>query len=106
MTDAVEEIAERTKAEMAERLDDLAWRMIDTMPEKIEGAPLHHVASALATCVDKARLLRNQPTDITDDYSNLTDEQRAARLAEIYDAARARRARRTPRRAETPDTPD
>lgn len=51
--------------DMAQALQDLAWKLIDALPDKIEGATLNQTATALGISIDKARLLRDEPTQIT-----------------------------------------
>lgn len=80
------------KGELADRLEAVAHALVDDLarPEKITGASLPQVATALGIAVDKMRLLREQPTAITG--KQLSDDERARRVAALLDLARARRA--------------
>jgi transcriptional regulator with XRE-family HTH domain len=52
------EMADKAAAELADRLGDVAHRLIGLLPDKIPAANLHQVAIALFLCIDKAILLR------------------------------------------------
>lgn len=106
MSDRVKDMIERTSEEMAQRLEDVAWGILERMPEKIDDASLHQSASAVAVCIDKMRLLRNQATSIVDDIAELTDAERAERLARLYDAAAAERSQRAADGAQAPSAQD
>src|SRR5947209_5411368 len=79
------------RAPLADRLDVLAHALVDDMlkPAMRKEAGIREVATAFGIIVDKTQLLRGKPTNINHD--GLTDDQRRARLVEIFDAARARR---------------
>jgi len=81
------------KGELADRLEALAHKLAEAMPEKIEEASLQQVATSLGIAVDKMQLLRSKPTEIIQDAS-LSDDQRADRIAEILQSARDRRNQR------------
>jgi len=81
------------KAEsLAEKFEQVANLLVERIPGFIdnEKTTLSMVATAAGIAVDKARLLRDQPTSISS-TSELTDDRRA-RIAAIFDRARARRA--------------
>jgi hypothetical protein len=59
---AVTAKADDKKAALASRLDALADLLAGAIPDKIEDAPLTQVATSMGICIDKARLLREQPT--------------------------------------------
>jgi transposase-like protein len=80
---SVAEIGQGTRAPLAERLERMAHDLVDVVPEKTATAPLREVAIALAIAVDKARLLRELPTErVAHDFS---DEEREARLARFLE---------------------
>jgi hypothetical protein len=54
------------KETLAVRLEDLAHQMISAIPEKIEATSLKDLGAVLAQVIDKIRLLREEPTAITD----------------------------------------
>lgn len=85
--------AHEKKEALADRLEALAHRLVDSIDEdKIGDASLQMVATSLGIAVDKMRLLREQPTQITDD-TGLTEEKRSERVMALFDAARERRSR-------------
>jgi transposase-like protein len=58
------------KAGLADKLEGIAQRIADAMPDKIEKAGLQQCAVSLGITVEKMRLLREQPTQISDDHVN------------------------------------
>jgi len=88
ITQAVEAKIPQHVKSLADRLDEIAHLCCDAIPGKIEKAALSQVSVSLAIAVDKMRLLRDQPTAITQD---LTTEQRVEALKDLLDAARAQR---------------
>lgn len=68
----VARIAEEKREPMAEALDRLAWKLLDNLEETYQAAPFHHKATAFGISFDKARILRDQPTDITKTETNRT----------------------------------
>jgi len=51
---------------LSAKLEDAANKMVDAMPGKIEGASLKDLSATLAQVIDKMRLLREEPTAITE----------------------------------------
>jgi transposase-like protein len=51
---------------LAARLEEVAHRIIDVLPEKIEAAPVRDLSATLGLIIDKMRLLREEPTAITE----------------------------------------
>jgi transposase-like protein len=62
---AVADLRQRKRGPMADALVAVAWRLLDAIPQKIKKAPLNQTAVALGIALDKARLLRGEPTSIT-----------------------------------------
>ena len=87
------------KLDLDARLEALVHSLLDVIPDKLDDAPLREVATALGIGIDKMQLLRSKPTEIIEDAS-LTDERRAARIAEILQSARDRRDRQSADAAE------
>ncbi len=50
------------KGELADKLEALAHRLLDAMPDKIEAASLQSLTVALDVAIDKMRLLRGEAT--------------------------------------------
>lgn len=83
-------LKEERKGDLAEALEELAWQVLESTPRKIEGASLKDATLSLAIAVDKMRLLRGQPTTITQ-HDNLSPEQHLEKLRELAERGRARR---------------
>lgn len=60
------QLCQGKKGPMADALDAIAWKILDSLPGKIASAPLAQSMTALGIAIDKARLLRGEPTDITE----------------------------------------
>lgn len=73
---------------LAERLEMLANLLLDALPGKLDSASAKDAAITLGIALDKMQLLRGEPTSI---HESLSEDERAARVAELLDAARARR---------------
>lgn len=52
------------KGTLADQLESIAWKLVETMPSKLAKANLTQVATALGIVIDKARLLREEAADI------------------------------------------
>lgn len=61
-----------TEAErdLGDKLDIVAHKLVDAMPEKIAKATLSQVSVALGIAIDKTNLLRGKPTSITERRSD------------------------------------
>lgn len=71
------------KGELADAIEQVAWQIVDQMPDKIAKASLRDLATCLGIAVDKMRLLREQATAITDKPEELSDDQRFERLKQL-----------------------
>lgn len=96
--DALPKLREQKKVQLADRLEEIAYQLVEALPGKIKKANLLQTATTLGITIDKMQLLRGLPTNISDDAS-LTDEQRMAELNRLANAARERQARQA---AESP----
>lgn len=65
------------------------------MPIVRPDASYKDLATAAGILIDKLQLLENKPTERVEHSGNLTVEERASRIAAIFDAARERRTQRT-----------
>jgi hypothetical protein len=52
------------KKTLSEKLEDVAHKIIDAIPGKLDGASLKDLGTTLAQVIDKMRLLREEPTAI------------------------------------------
>jgi transposase-like protein len=64
----------RAGVSLAEKLDGLAHKLADAMPDKIPDATLSQTAVSLGVAIDKARLLRGEATSINDTRQRLSLE--------------------------------
>jgi hypothetical protein len=69
------EIRQQKKNQLADRIDEVVWQIVAAMPNKIEKAGLKDAAIAMGTGIDKANLLRGDPTSITGTASGESAEQ-------------------------------
>lgn len=84
---SVLEIREEKRGPLAERLEDIAHKIVDGMPNAIAGANLQQQAMAVAIMVDKAQLLQGKPTGINENRGD-SPADIAARVGEILQAAK------------------
>ena len=80
------DIANAVQADMAKKLEEVAYKLIDSVPGKIEKASLKDVANALSIVIDKMRLLRGESTSAP----GMSEEDRLLRLTEIMQKAQNR----------------
>src|SRR5687767_2156311 len=71
-------LAHIKKGEIADRLEELCHKLIDSALEKADESDLQPVMNGIGIAVEKMRLVREQPTSISKN-AGLTDEERAAR---------------------------
>lgn len=82
---------EEHKGQLADAFEQLAWELLTEAREKMGEAPLNHIMTGAGIAVDKARILRGEPTNINQNHnanlnltgldpSRLTSEQRQALL--------------------------
>jgi transposase-like protein len=57
----VAKLRQRKKKGLAEKLDELAYKLADAAPAKIKAAGLQATLTSLAIAIDKAKLLRQSP---------------------------------------------
>lgn len=93
VSDDVPHLRQHKKRELHESLEELAYKLVAVMPEKIDEANLQQSAVALGVVIEKMQLLRGDPTERLE--HTLTDAERVSRINTLLDAARARRDGRT-----------
>lgn len=83
------ERVEDAKRDLAEALERVAWQLLDAIPGKIEAASLAQVATGMGIAIDKARLIRGEPTVVSEDVTAARDalNRKLALLAERNGAA-------------------
>jgi transposase-like protein len=79
------EVAATEKKALADRFDDAVNQMLDIAPDKLQAASLQQLYTSIGIAVDKAQLLRGQPTAINAhrDVKSLSDAELDARIAEL-----------------------
>jgi transposase-like protein len=92
----VAKLRERKKDEIAGRLVDIVHQIIDDMPSKMKDATLQQMATTLGIAVEKIQLLQGGATERQEVIDNLSDDERANRVAALLDRARARASGQTP----------
>jgi transposase-like protein len=60
------ELSPAKEADLAAELERVAHRLVNAIPDKIDGAALNHVAVALGITIDKLRLLKGESTEVTE----------------------------------------
>jgi len=99
---------QKTAADLAERLEEIAWQLVDALPGKIKKATLQQASISLGIAIDKMRLLREQATSRVGHEDALSDTERVERLKELARRlnARAAAAAGTPTTNATPPAHD
>lgn len=74
------QMSEQKKEDMAAALEEVAWKLLRSLESKIDTAPLSQAATSMGIAIDKARLLRGEPTTISEatthvDLSKLSDKE-------------------------------
>jgi transposase-like protein len=80
----VAEANAKFQRDLASKLESLVHKLLDSAPEKIERANLRDTMVAVGIGIEKMKLLRGEPTEITrreESVKSLTDEQLADVLA-------------------------
>jgi hypothetical protein len=66
---------------LADVFEGVAWQLLEGVTSaKIAAATVQQLATAAGICVDKMRLLRGEPTAVTE---TMTDEQRDASIRQL-----------------------
>jgi hypothetical protein len=86
---AVAELGNRKKGSLSDAFEDVAWKLLGVAGTKADKLNAKDAVIAAATAVDKMRLLRDEPTGITDDRARRPDE-RAAIIVAVFDQIRTR----------------
>jgi hypothetical protein len=73
----------KKEKDLGAKCEKLAWKLADSMSEKIAGANLASAATSFGIFVDKMRLLREESTVITDTRTEVA--QLVMALAQKYD---------------------
>lgn len=83
------ENGEEKRGPLADRLESLAWKLVEGIdnPAKIKKAPINQLSVSAGILIDKFRLLRGEPTDI----SEFKDDDRLREFEERYAEANAPR---------------
>lgn len=87
----VTDLRHEKKGELADRLREIAHKLIDSVDTKIPDANLQQVFTALGITIEKMQLLSGEPTDRNEVVGDLSEDERTARIVAILDRARERR---------------
>ena len=71
VSDDMSELRQVKKVELAEKLEEIAHKLADAIPGKINDATLQQTATSLAIAVDKLQLLKGEPTERTEHQGGL-----------------------------------
>lgn len=90
----VAEIREDKKAELAEKLEEVAHALTDNILLRAQSdfsllTPMKDFAVSLGIAIDKMQLLKGAPTAISKDVSERTNEERVTRILELVKPGKA-----------------
>jgi transposase-like protein len=85
----VANIRQEKKASLAEKFEELAEKLVDDLIARVGQGKFVEEATAAAIAIDKMQLLKGNPTAISKDVSERTNEERAARILELVKPAKA-----------------
>lgn len=75
------------KGPLADRLEEVAGKLLDAIADKIQGASLQQIATAMGIAIDKARLLRGEPTAINEEREDGRVAEFRKRYAALHNAS-------------------
>lgn len=75
----------RAATALADKLEEIAWKLADAVPEVIENADLQKRATALAIVIDKMQLLRGAPNNISQQEHNVSGRVELATVESYRD---------------------
>lgn len=84
--DCVADLRKEKTIALADKLESIAHQCVDLMPDRMPDASLRDLAGAMHLAVDKMRLLRGDPTAITE-TRQLSDVELRERLLNHYRAS-------------------
>lgn len=84
------ELVNEKRGDLVELLRDLVYKLVGAMPDKIEEAALQQQGTVLGIVIDKLQLLEGKATERVE-VNELSDTDRAARIATLLNRAGARR---------------
>jgi len=74
LSETVPELRKEKRGTLASQLEAIAWKILDVLPDKLEDASARELATTLGIVIDKAQLLRGQPTEHTMVSSSVAGE--------------------------------
>lgn len=69
VNDSIAEMREFKKRELADKLELIAHQCANLLPERIPEASVREIVGAMGQSIEKAQLLRGQPTEITSTFN-------------------------------------
>lgn len=79
------EVRAQKKAELADKLEDVAHKLVDALPSKLSEANLQQVATSLGITIDKLRLLREESTAIEEVRTSDAKQRLVDRLKKLHE---------------------
>lgn len=80
------EVRAQKKAELADKLEDVAHKLVDALPSKLSEANLQQVATSLGITIDKLRLLREESTAIEEVRTSDAKQRLVDRLKKLHES--------------------
>lgn len=90
------DLGNRKKADLSDKLEEIAYALADAIPGKIDAASLQTIAVSLGITIDKLRLLKGEATEVTEVRGSDARRELAERIARLT----------TPRPSETTGAPN
>lgn len=81
------------KGILADEIENVVWQLLHAIPSKIKKAGLGAVSTSMGIGIDKVRLLRDQPTVITESLANPVE--RADKSANMIEEWKRRKVQKT-----------
>jgi transposase-like protein len=86
------EMSDNHKEPLSDKLEALAYRLVDSLDKKLPSASAREIAIAIGIAIDKMQVLRGRPNEITHETSSLESVQSRACYALCSAALRIRSA--------------
>src|SRR5690625_3701249 len=80
------DLRKEKKADLADKLEHVAHKLVDAMPEKLSEATLQQVATSLGITIDKLRLLREESTAIEEVRTSDAKQRLVDRLKKLHES--------------------
>lgn len=88
--EAIESELPEAKTKLSTAFHDLAQLSIEKAVGKIDEASYFELVKGAAVATDKKLLLNGEPTEINETRDSITDDEKAARIAAIFESVRGK----------------